>query len=92
MLSSARPTRVKASTTMTTHRPGGSRYHHAPALIAPALNALSSMVPQETRNGSPSPRKDSVVSERIAMATVKVVLASTSGITLGSTWRDIWCQ
>jgi hypothetical protein len=74
---------------MTTHRPGGRRYHQAPKLIAPAANASSSIEPQDTRNGSPRPRNDSVVSERMAIATVSVVFASTNGITLGSTWRDI---
>src|SRR4029079_6031016 len=90
--SRARPTSVNASTTTTTQMPGGSRYHQAPALIAPAENALSSIDPHETRNGSPSPRNDNVVSDRIAIATVRVVLASTIGMTLGSTCRDIWCQ
>ena len=50
------------------------------------------MVPHEVRVGSPSPRKLSVVSERMAIATVSVVLAKTIGITLGSTCFDIWCQ
>ena len=45
------------------------------------------MLPQETRVGSPRPRKLSVVSVRIAAATVSVVFANTSGMTLGSTCR-----
>ena len=72
--------------------PGGMMNHHAPFVIAPAENASSSIDPQEARNGSPSPRKLSVVSDRIAIATVNVVLAKTIGITLGSTCRLIWCQ
>ena len=68
------------------------RYHHAPRVIAPEPKALSSIVPQLTCSGSPSPRKVSVVSDRIAIATVSVVLARTSGMTLGSTCLLIWCQ
>src|SRR3954447_21285713 len=66
--------------------------HHAPVVIAPTEKALSSIDPHDTRVGSPSPRKLSVVSERIAIATVSVVLAKTIGMTLGSTWRLICRQ
>ena len=66
--------------------------HQAPVVIAPTWKASSSIEPHDTRVGSPSPRKLSVVSVRIAMATVSVVLAKTIGITLGSTCRLIWCQ
>ena len=66
--------------------------HQAPVVIAPTLNASSSIVPHETRVGSPRPRKLSVVSVRIATATVSVVLANTIGITLGRMCRVIWCQ
>ena len=66
-------------------------YHHAPVVIAPTANAFSSIEPHETRVGSPSPRKLSVVSARIAMATVSVVLAKTMGITFGSTCLRISC-
>ncbi len=72
--------------------PGGNRYHQAPAEIAPWSNALSRIGPQEMWNGSPSPRNDSVVSVRIAAATVSVVFANTSGITFGSTYRFICRQ
>ena len=41
------------------------------------------MLPQETRVGSPRPRKLSVVSVRIAAATVSVVFAKTSGDDVG---------
>src|SRR4029077_5028392 len=82
--SRAWPTRVNASTTSTTQTPGGTMYHQAPVVIAPTENALSSMEPQETRVGSPRPRKLRVVSVRIAAATVSVVLAKTIGITFGS--------
>src|SRR5919204_3711491 len=37
--------------------------------------------------GSPRPRKDSAVSDRIAIATINTVLAMMTGITLGRTWR-----
>ena len=57
--------------------------HQAPVVIAPTPNASSSIEPHETRVGSPSPRKLSVVSERIAIATVSVVFAKTIGITFG---------
>ena len=67
-------------------------YHHAPVVIAPTSKAASSIDPQEIRVGSPRPRKLSVVSARIAPATVSVVLAKIIGITLGSTCRVIWCQ
>ena len=67
-------------------------YHHAPVVIAPTANASSSIEPHETRVGSPRPRKLSVVSARIATATVSVVFAKTIGITLGSTCRRICCQ
>ena len=66
--------------------------HQAPVVIAPTPKASSSIDPQETRVGSPSPRKLSVVSARIAIATVSVVFAKTIGITLGRTCRVIWCQ
>ena len=67
-------------------------YHHDPVVIAPTPNAPSSIEPHETRVGSPRPRKLSVVSERIATATVSVVFAKTIGVTFGSTCRVIWCQ
>ena len=67
-------------------------YHHAPVVIAPTSKASSSIEPHDTRVGSPRPRKLSVVSARIASATVSVVFANTIGITLGSTCRVIWCQ
>ena len=81
--------RVNASTTRTTHTPGGTMNHHAPVVIAPTPKASSSIEPQDTRVGSPRPRKLSVVSVRIATATVRVVLAKTIGITFGRIWRDI---
>src|SRR5690606_15519222 len=90
--SNARPHNVKLSTTSTIPRPGGSRYHHAPPVTAPVSIADLSMAPQETRLGSPSPRNDSVDSEMIALATDNVVLANTSGSTLGSTCLVMMCR
>ena len=66
--------------------PGGTTYHQAPALGAPELNAFSSIVPQEIFVGSPSPRKESAASERIATATISTVLAKISGSVLGRMW------
>ena len=68
------------------------RYHHAPAEMAPPEKASSRIVPQDTAVGSPRPRKDNVVSDRIEIDTASVVFASTSGMTLGSTCRVIWCR
>ena len=70
--------------------PGGRMYHQLPVVIDPTSKASSSMVPQEVRVGSPSPRKLRVVSVRIAIATVSVVLANTIGITFGRTCLVIW--
>ena len=67
-------------------------YHQAPVVIAPTSKARSSIVPQETRVGSPRPRKLSVVSVRMAAATVRVVLAKTIGVTLGRACRVTCCQ
>ena len=47
------------------------------------MKAASSIDPQETRSGSPSPRKARVVSDRMATATISTVLAKISGTTLG---------
>ena len=52
---------------------------------APVASAASSMPPHEMMFGSSSPRKASVVIDRMTMATVSVVLAITSGMTLGRT-------
>ena len=65
------------------HSPGGTTYHHAPALGAPESNAFSSIVPHEMRVGSPSPRNDSAASDRIATATISTVLAKISGSVFG---------
>ena len=74
MRSMARPTRVNDSTTSTTQMPGGRTYHHAPWLTAPVENALSRIAPHDGASGSPRPRKDSVVSDRITIATVSDTL------------------
>ena len=66
--------------------PGGITYHQAPALGAPELNAFSSIVPQEMLVGSPSPRKASDASARIATAMISTVLAKISGSVLGRMW------
>src|SRR5690606_22250081 len=89
--SSARPTRVKQSTTTTIARPGGITYHQKPAVAAPVSSAVFSIDPQDTVPGSPRPRKLSVDSEITADPTVSVVLASTSGSTAGSTCRPRMC-
>jgi hypothetical protein len=83
---------VKASTTSRMHNPGGTRYHQAPMEAAPWVKAASSIDPQETRSGSPSPRKARVVSDRMATATIRTVLAKISGTVLGRMWRLIRCQ
>ena len=59
------------------------KYHHAPDETAPELLALSSSVPQDGWVRSPSPRNDSVDSDRIAIAMISIVLAKISGSTLG---------
>ena len=83
--------RLKERTTRTTQRPGAAMYHHAPWEIAPAAKASSRIEPHDTAVGSPRPRNDSVVSDRIEIETASVVLASTSGMTFGRTCRVIWC-
>src|SRR5918996_1972502 len=67
--------------------PGGTSHHQFPAVPAPAPNADSRIVPHEVLSGSPRPRNDSVVSERMAMATSRTVLAKMSGPTFGRMWR-----
>src|SRR4051794_32271437 len=57
--SSARPHRVNAITTVMTPSPAGRKNHHAPSEVAPASYDDSSVWPQLTRSGSPSPRKAS---------------------------------
>ena len=61
-------------------------------MIAPTPYASSSIEPHEVRVGSPRPRKLSVVSERIATATVSVVFANTIGTTFGSRCLPIRCR
>ena len=61
-------------------------------MIAPDSNASSSIWPHDGFSGSPSPRNESVASERITIGTVSVVLARISGDTLGRMWRVIRCQ
>ena len=63
--------------------------HQASLKMAPPEKASSSILPQEGRSGSPRPRKESVVSDRIATGTVSVVLARISGEALGRMWRSI---
>ena len=91
MDSIARPMRLNARTTSTTQTPGEPRYHQAPCEMAPEEKPCSRIEPHDTAVGSPRPRKDSVVSDRIEMETASVVFASTSDMTFGSTWRVIWC-
>src|SRR5690606_12178706 len=90
--STARPQSVNASATPAMARPGGTRYHQWPELTAPASRASCSRPPHETTVGSLSPRNASVASARIADEMIRVVWASTSGITLGSTCRLMTCQ
>jgi hypothetical protein len=83
---------VNARTTTTMATPGGTSHHQFPAVAAPALNAPSRMVPHDTLVGSPSPRNDSVLSERMAMATRSTVLAKIMGPTLGRMCLVVRCQ
>src|SRR3712207_9075673 len=80
---------VKPSTTSTMHSPGGTRYHQAPREMAPSAKADSRMLPQEILKGSPRPRKERVVSVRMATATTRMVLAKIRGKTLGRMWRGV---
>jgi hypothetical protein len=59
---------------------------------APEPKAFCSVVPQETESGSPSPRNASVLSDRIAIATVRIVLAKIRGPTFGRMWRVLRCH
>ena len=71
--------------------PGATRYAHSGMPAAPLCQALRSMLPQLKFRGSPRPRNESVVSERMAMATTSTVLAKMSGKTLGRMWRRMVC-
>src|SRR3954449_5673009 len=70
--------------------PGGISHHHQPAVIAPPVNAFSMIRPHEIPDDRP--RIASVVSARIASATIKIVFANSTGNTLGRTWRVTVCQ
>ncbi len=83
---------MNASATTAMATPGGTRYHQCPELTAPASRASCSSAPQDTTVGSLSPRKASVASARIAVEMIRVVWASTSGITFGRTCRDMMCR
>lgn len=72
--------------------PGGTRYHQFPELTAPASRASWSSPPHDRTVGSLTPRKASVASARTEDEIISVVWASTRGITLGSTCRDMTCQ
>ena len=74
--------------TIATAMPGGA-IAHASTLIAFETKAFSIRRPQEIRLGSPRPRNASAVSAKIAIATVRTVLATRSGATCGSTWRKM---
>ena len=60
--SSARPIRVNASTTTTTHRPGGRCTTRRPAVIAPLENAWSRIEPHDGAAGRRGRGSDRVVS------------------------------
>ena len=75
---------VKASTTSRMHTPGGTRYHQAPIEAAPWVKAASSIEPGDPRGS----RKARVVSDRMATATIRTVLAKISGTTLGRMAAD----
>lgn len=60
--------------------------------MAPESSADFSIPPQDTVVGSPRPRNDSVDSATIALPTARVVLASTSGSTAGSTCLPSTCR
>ena len=81
------PIRVVPSTTQTIASPGGMSAHHAPAETAPRSKAKFSIWPQLMTVGSPSPRKASVDSDRIARLMTSTMLASMSGSTAGMMWR-----
>src|SRR6185437_9738960 len=87
MFSTARPTSVKPSTTIRMAMPGGRTYHQAPRVTAPWNRAWLIIEPQDTSIGLPSPRKASVVSDKIAPATVSVLETRMNGATFGRTWR-----
>src|ERR1022692_81795 len=91
-VSRACPHMVKAITTTMIATPGAISHNWLPAAPPPVKNASFSISPQDGRSGSPRPRNDSVVSARIVPATVRMGLASSSGMTLGSTCLDIRCQ
>src|SRR6266566_654191 len=85
--SSAPPISEQARMIKATSTPGGTIAHQAPVEIAARWNAFSIILPSEIRDGSPSPRKASAVSSKIATAIVSTVLAIRSGATCGRTWR-----
>src|SRR5699024_10875875 len=89
--STARPHRVNDRATTAIARPGGIMYHQMPALIAPAVRADSRMPPPETVVGSPMPRKARVGSAMMEVAARRVVWASTTGMTVGSTGQPMAC-
>src|SRR5262249_43133902 len=78
------PINVNERTSSMMHRPGAARYQTAPRLAAPAVKGRCSISPHDGRVRSPSPRKESVASFRIAIATTSTVFATTSGSTWGS--------
>ena len=81
-----------ANTSTAMQRPGGTTYHQAPALGAPASKPFSIIDPHEIEVGSPRPRNASAASARIATATISTVLAKISGSALGRTWRRMMYQ
>ena len=72
--------------------PGGISHHHQPAESAPAVNDSSMIRPHEIALGSPRPRIASVVSDRIASATISTAFANNTGNTFGRTCRVMRCQ
>ncbi len=92
MASSARPTSVKDEHDDDDAQTGRQQVPPRAEGDRPgAEGVLQHRAPADVQ-GPPSPRNVNVVSDRIATATVSVVLARTSGMTLGSTCRVIWCQ
>ena len=80
MSSRAYPIMVNESTNSTIATPGGTIHHQYPENAAPAERLLQDRAPRELLAlGSGRPRNESVVSVRIAIATMRMVFAKISG-------------
>src|SRR5205814_1016380 len=80
------PSRLTLSAISTSAAPGKKTIHHSPENRKSLPMRI--IVPSDGEvGGTPTPRKDSVASVMIAVATWMVASTSTGPITLGSTWR-----